>query len=96
MFIVSMLYVYVQMFRYMAIWRNGKEVLPMTKGITTAYNDSIAPYLKFGVYRGSWKGASAPTVAKTTSIAYAAIKVGDATSGFDEVSTAVAGNGQYV
>lgn len=74
---------------FLAVWRNGQVVMPMTKSIATTYNDSVAPYLKFGVYRGSWKGASAPTASRRSAIAYGAIKVGDENSGFDEVSTAV-------
>jgi hypothetical protein len=74
---------------YVEIWRDGKVVLPMQKNITTAYDDKIAPYLKFGVYRGTWKGASAPTLGNHTGIAYGALKVGDETSSFDEVSTAI-------
>jgi hypothetical protein len=73
---------------YVAIWRNGEVVLPLQNNIVTTYDDSIAPYLKFGVYRGSWKGAAVPTAGNATSIAYAALKVGDETSSFAEVSTA--------
>ena len=75
---------------YVAVWRNGKVVLPMQTNIATAYNDSVSPYLKFGVYRGSWKGTAVPTAAtRNTSIAYGAIKVGDDSSSFAEVSTAI-------
>ena len=74
---------------HVQVWRGGKVVLPLVTGIATAYNDTVPPYPKFGVYRGSWKAATKPTVAKTTAIAYAAFRVGDETSSFDEVSTAI-------
>lgn len=76
---------------HVGVWRNGEVVLPLTT-LATAYNDTVGPYPKFGVYRGSWKEMTpvAPT-AKTSSIAYGALRVGDAHSSFDEVSTAVKG-----
>lgn len=44
----------------------------------TAYNDTVQPYLKFGVYRGSWKGTPAAPLRSTQSaIAYGALKVGN-------------------
>ena len=59
------------------------------QSLATAYNDTVAPYLKFGVYKGGWKelDATKPTE-QWASIAYSAMKVGDADSSFDEVSTA--------
>ena len=72
---------------YLQVWRNGIEVLP-TQTLATAYNDTISPYMKFGVYRGVWKGTGRPTVSKRSTTAYGGIKVGDEHSSFDEVSTA--------
>jgi len=34
---------------HVQVWRGGSVVLPMVTGIVTAYNDSVAPYPKFGV-----------------------------------------------
>ena len=72
----------------LAVWRNGRELVPETT-LATAYDDDVAPYLKFGVYKGGWKELSAtkPT-AQWATIAYSAMKVGDETASFDEVSTA--------
>jgi hypothetical protein len=39
---------------YLQIWRNGKLVLPAVK-LATAYNDTIGPYVKFGVYHSHGK-----------------------------------------
>eukprot|EP01079_Euglenida_sp_SAG-EU17-18_P010099 gene10099-1825_t len=57
---------------YVQVWRNGNCLVPTTT-LATAYNDTIAPYLKFGVYKGSWKGASKP-VEKWAGIEYLAMK----------------------
>jgi hypothetical protein len=76
---------------HVAVWRDGRPILPLQRNIATAYNDTVAPYVKFGVYRGSWKGPTAPTRGNFTSIAYAAMRVGDETSSFEEVSTALGG-----
>ena len=32
------------------VWMNGKVVLPLQTNIATAYDDTVPPYLKFGVY----------------------------------------------
>jgi arylsulfatase A-like enzyme len=73
---------------YLQVWRNGEEVLPLTHG-GTAYNDSVPPYLKFGVYKGDWKAYSPrQRTATTFAIAYGAVRVGDEHSSFAEVSTA--------
>ena len=74
---------------HVAVWRNGKEVLPMQK-LATTYNDTVAPYVKFGVYRGQWKGAGRPAHSNSSTIAYGGLKVGDEHSSYDEVSTAQA------
>ena len=72
---------------YLAVWRNGRLVLPKVF-LPTAYNDTSAPYVKFGVYHSQWKGeASAPKYAQQASIAYGALRVGDAASSYAEVST---------
>jgi len=72
---------------YVGVWRDGNVVLPKTN-VATAYNDSKSPYVKFGVYRGAWKGAATqPVHSWSSSIAYGALKVGDETSSFDEVNT---------
>jgi len=75
---------------YLKMWRNGKVVLPMVTNIKTTYDDVVPPYLKFGVYRGGWKGAGRPVNATSTSISYGALRVGDEKSSFAEVSTAQA------
>lgn len=73
---------------YLAVWRNGKVVLPKTS-VATSYNDTAHPYIKFGVYRGTWKGTTAtPPTARNSAIAYAAIQVGNENSSYAEVSTA--------
>jgi hypothetical protein len=43
---------------HVAVWRDGRSVLPLQCNIATAYNDTAAPYryVKFGVHWGSWKG----------------------------------------
>ena len=73
---------------YLAIWRNGQVTLPRTV-IATAYNDTVPPYLKFGVYRGDWKeqNGHSPT-ARWSAISYGGMRVGDENSSFSEVSTA--------
>ena len=72
---------------HLAVWRNGRNVLPKVT-LATAYNDSMPPYLKFGVYHSQWKGQlSAPGDARQAAISYGALKVGDAHSSFREVST---------
>ena len=38
----------------LAVWRNGVARVAPT-ALATVYNDSVAPYLKFGVYKGGWK-----------------------------------------
>jgi hypothetical protein len=45
-------------------------------------------YLKFGVYRGAWKGTARPTISTSSTIAYGGLKVGGSSSSFSEVSTA--------
>ena len=72
---------------FVEVWRNGKLVLPK-QTVATAYNDTVPPYLKFGVYRGAWKGATRPTFSTSSTIEYGGLKVGDAASSFAEVSTA--------
>ena len=73
----------------LAVWRNGVNVLPEVSGLATAYPDTVAPYLKFGVYHSEWKGeAVAPPNARHCAIAYGGLRVGDETSGKEEVSTA--------
>ena len=73
---------------YLAVWRNGVAVLPNTS-MATAYNDTRQPYVKFGVYKGDWKGRpDRPHTATWDAISYGAIKVGDENSSFGEVSTA--------
>jgi hypothetical protein len=73
---------------FLRVWRNGRLALPLTR-LATAYNDTRPPYLKFGVYKGSWKGRS-PQVRTATwaAISYGEMKVGDQDSSFAEVSTA--------
>ena len=72
---------------FVEVWRNGKLVLPK-QTVATAYNDTVPPYLKFGVYRGAWKGATRPTLSTSSTIEYGGLKGGDASSSFAEVSTA--------
>eukprot|EP00937_MAST-01D_sp_MAST-1D-sp2_P000633 g633.t1 len=70
-----------------AVWRNGEAVVAQA-ALATAYNDTVPPYLKFGVYKGGWKEMDAvkPTEEWAT-ITYGALKVGDERSCFNEVST---------
>eukprot|EP00911_Craspedida_sp_UC1_P000741 UC1_evm1s568 len=70
---------------YAEIWRNGRLVLNKT-GLLTAYNDTNSPYLKFGVYHAGWKVHQNYTATKAA-IHYNAVKIGDASSNFQEVST---------
>jgi hypothetical protein len=73
---------------HVAVWRNGKPVLSQ-QTLMTAYNDSAAPYLKFGIYHSGWKGShpASQVTARHAGMSYGAVKVGDETSSFDEVST---------
>jgi len=68
------------------MWKDG-SLLVNQKGLATAYNDYVAPYIKLGVYANTWTKEVPKD--KWWGMKYWALKVGNKDSSFSEVSTIV-------
>lgn len=70
---------------FVKIWRNG-QLMVSKYDILTSYNDSKPPYMKLGSYVTSW-GQGVPTGYTWSSVSYTALKLGNASSSYEEVYT---------
>lgn len=73
---------------FIEIWRNN-DLLVSVDNLLTSYNQTEPPYMKFGSYVESWKTTSdASQIGENwASVTYKALRLGDADSSYDEVST---------
>jgi hypothetical protein len=79
---------------FIELWRNGKKLVSLTD-TGTAYNDTLGPYFKFGIYAASWGTMANPPPANSSSntLIIGGLKQGDNTSDYTEVDTShVLGN----
>eukprot|EP00935_MAST-01C_sp_MAST-1C-sp1_P000853 g853.t1 len=78
---------------FVKLWRNGVKVVDWPR-MGTAFHDvqsegGAPPYFKLGIYKWGWKQQQRNYDMKLSQVTYAALKVGDETSSFAEVSTEV-------
>jgi len=73
---------------FVSVWRDQKLVLQRT-GLLTSYDDIKPHYIKLGSYQINWKRGET-TQTQWVGVDYAEVRVGNETSGYDEVNTGTA------
>jgi len=85
-FVIHTLYTY-NLSGFVEIWKDGILSAKKTNGV--GYNDNVGPFLKTGIYKSIWnksKSWSRATDVNSRELYIDEIRIGDATSTFDNIS----------